>query len=355
MTKKEIIEALNNLATKIDSVDETAYPRFTKFGSDEPLFEKKKYIPNYPEGIESFKAPFNGNIVIRQSMEYQKWCRLHLEREPISTIHSVQNSKGIVFTVGDEAKIGDSNSSNKIKSFRMNKAFINNPSLCIYATFDSGGIMIDSLTKDEKQQPSWKDQIIAFRGRNSGHIFLRNRLWVDSIGTIMNFDYLLEHEEIFTVKNSAGIEFSVGDEVSDRFSSFVIEKFESRGDVIVATGRGGSIIIDYANKVKPKEVLFTTQDGFGINQPQTLYYIDHLNDVVCFSFMVGDESWLSQYKVFKEKANAERFIDENEKSISYKELEDFLDKNYVGEGFLYEDIDSRRRFRTEILNKFKPQ
>ena len=58
---------------------------------------------------------------------------------------------------------------------------------------------------------------------------------------------------------------------------------------------------------------------------------------------------------FKEKSNAEKYVAENKKSISYKDLEDFLDTNYVGAGFLYEDIDSRRRFRAEIINHFKPK
>ncbi len=349
MTKKEIIEALNNLATKIDSVDEP------------------KQQPKYPEGIVSFRDLLGKIHTYNGFMKYQDWCSSFLNPYGgVNTlspkIHSVKNSKGEVFTVGDEFECKPIfKDTRKIDSFSI----VSGAEPYIVAYYEEIGsiLHIDVLTKVEKQQPSWKDQIIAFRWNSE--VYYRNvaTFSFSRYDTFRGVRTLKEEEqtEIFTVKNKAGIEFSVGDKKDYReIYLFTIEK-----DCIIVHYRvspnitGCMSLEDYVNaeaEPKPKEVLFTTHDGVDVYHMDSYYQCSENSAVLCNAH--GTEGYgkcPSGLKFFKEEANAERFVAENKKSISYKELEDFLDKNYVGAGFLYEDIDSRRRFRTEILNKFKPQ
>lgn len=144
MNKKEelkgIIDALNNFMGKIDSVDEP------------------KQQPKYPEGILSFKMNDGGISTHGKYWTYDEWCEFHLEKIPISTIHSVKNSKGEVLQVGDEVCYRDSLHSFKINHFELNNVSIDGYCESVNAPYKIP-FAIDYLTKAEpKKEPLFKTE-----------------------------------------------------------------------------------------------------------------------------------------------------------------------------------------------------
>ena len=106
-------------------------------------------------------------------------------------------------------------------------------------------------------------------------------------------------------------------------------------------------------KATPK-ALFKTEDGFDVFEGDFIYSVNVLESNIIKSFILtGGSLFNSIY--FKEKANAEKYIEENKKSISFKELEDFLNTDYIGHGWDYGKIEVRRELKAEILNHFKPK
>src|SRR3990167_4452550 len=68
--------------------------------------EEKKVVelPKYPEGILEF-INFGNIVRIGLDQPYQSWCKENLKSN--NSIHKVKNSKGEVFTVGDETTNGE--------------------------------------------------------------------------------------------------------------------------------------------------------------------------------------------------------------------------------------------------------
>jgi len=315
MTKKEIIEALNNLATKIDSVDEP------------------KEQPKYPEGILSFKTCYDQIVSFKNQVgNYQDWCNGHLgkERENIvpSTIYSVQNSKGEILQVGDTVKAD-------IWEFNIVRFEIVRGD--IFVPMDKGLFLIENITKVEKQQPSWKDQIVAFKSKRLFYVMQRCRgdvFQFAGAGLMLSkpIDAILNDAngfEIFTVKNKAGIEFSIGDDTNyGKIKSFLpCQVSETKGSFQVISD-GGAISFNYPLdeyvKVKPKEVLFNTHDGVNIYDNDPYFSVD--DRLIVLDEIATKLGWQVGNVKFKNKNNAERFIAENKKSISFKELEDYAKK-----------------------------
>ena len=352
---KTIIDSLNNLMGKIDSVDEPKPS--TDFTTGNNAF-KHLQKPKYPEGILSFKTCYDQIVSFKNQVgNYQNWCNGHLgkERENIvpSTIHSVKNSKGEVFTIGDLTQYGN------ITGFTLGAEDV-------YASFEGGYTVsspVDWLVKKEPQ-PSWKDQIVAYRW--NGEVYYRNvaTFSFSRYDTSIGARTLKEEEqtEIFRVRNKAGVKFSVGDYAhyengsEVKINSFFISNGldSSLHEIIIAMHSNGSCGIDLLTKAEPKKEpkpLFKTEDGFDVFEGDGYFAVRNSDFHICeyaalFAKYLVDEGY---YTRFKHKSNAEKYVAENKKSISYKELEDYV---VLTTPFLKlpEQVSLRN-----ILNHFKPQ
>lgn len=220
--------------------------------SEFKLLFKPEYLkeqPKYPEGILSIKTYVDNQIFHfenHRSLNYQDWCSLHLGGVVPDTIHSVKNSKGIVFTLGD-------------------------------------------MANDE--------------GRN------------------------------FEI-----VEFSA-------------EKSEGRFlPAIMVSGKDklNRVNVDCLTKAEPKKPLFKTEDGEDVFEKDQYFQIheDVSGYVVANAFSTATYYIDNPAIRFKERANADKYVSENRKSISYKELEDYVQRHYSMFTKYSADI---------ILNHFKPK
>lgn len=400
MNKKEelkaIIDSLNTLMGKIDSVDEPKPT--TDFTTGNNAF-KHLQQPKYPEGILSVKEVlFNTIYTYDNHMNYQDWCSTYLaERTNFkNSIHSVKNSKGEVFTVDDSIKIYSSNGYiGTIKSFRIVPVYGEEKKSVLYANCEViGDHHIDYLTKVDKPHPlkTYPEGIIEFRkpdGTQSTFTAGKGNAYQEWVGQKLYSGF-----EIFTVKNKAGVEFSVGDYAhyengsEVKINSFFISNGldSSLHEIIIAMHSNGSCGIDLLTKAKPKEEslltedenkktdsinkkykpsewvkkianlepkkepLFKTEDGFDVFEGDGYFAVRNSDFHICeyaalFAKYLVDEGY---YTRFKHKSNAEKYVAENKKSISYKELEDYV---VLTTPFL--KLPEQVALRN-ILNHFKP-
>lgn len=293
---KTIIDSLNTFMGKIDSVDEP------------------KQQPKYPEGILEIKA---GCVIYKYETSnhlfgsYQEWCKWHLG-STAHTIHSVKNSKGEVFKKGDYAHYVNG-SEVKINSFFISNVLDSSLHEIIIAMHSNGSCGIDLLTKAKPKEESLltedgyriSEQVVMFQ--------------VDL--SLMKFCTTSVYEK------------------SDNYKYFAIR---DNAEKYVAE-----------NKRKP---LFTTDDGFDVYDGDCPYYI-RLADMFMgqsFRWHEGDVK-AADHLFFKEESNAERYVAENKKSISYKELEDYVKNN----GFPATPFTNKAKDmavnRDELLNHFKPK
>ena len=356
---------------KIDSITKI-YP--------DGIPKAEKPQPNkYPEGILSFK---DGNAIFKRvfsnPVTYNQWVEAYMRLN--IPIYSVKNSKGEVFTVGDWFSSPFVRGDKKIESIKI----FGSVEPVILVTYDrTYEINIEVATAISKKGPSWKDQIVAFKAIYSKTIYTRQ-----SDGTFISpppagLSFQLHHMldkpdqyEIFTVKNSAGVEFSVGDEVYNEGTNdkFTINGFRQsiglRDDLMAYETKGIIYCIDFLVKVKaePKKEpkpLFKTEDGVNIFEGDE-YFAVRKSDfniseyTALFAKYLVDEDY---YTRFKHKSNAERFVAENRKSISYKELNQFCSNIANTYWSIPKDGDVFRRVvihtkcvsNEEILNFFKPK
>src|SRR3990167_2872869 len=90
--------------------------------------EEKKVVelPKYPEGILEF-INFGNIVRIGLDQPYQSWCKENLKSN--NSIHKVKNSKGEVFTVGDETTNGELKSEDGFCLFDCDKMCYLTPAL----------------------------------------------------------------------------------------------------------------------------------------------------------------------------------------------------------------------------------
>lgn len=115
--------------------------------------EKQKEEPKkYPEEIIAFKTCSGLVKTFEESVytDYQHYCLVHLDHLPISTIHSVKNKDGEIFTVNDEVYP----SINGVVGckFKIQKFLIDNSKNHLVA-YENDMVYwtLDILTKVEKQ------------------------------------------------------------------------------------------------------------------------------------------------------------------------------------------------------------
>lgn len=233
---KSIIDALNDLMGKIDSVDEP------------------KQQPKYPKGIISFEHGVGGTSSLSGTPTdeyYQDWCHYFLGCTPKYKIHSVKNSKGEMFTVGDEVEYIQKND--------------------YYEKFNVGQFKIDN-------------------------------------------------------------------------GKFIMAATESNPRT--------AWNVEFLTKVEPKKPLFKTEDGFDVLEGDD-YFAVRISDFNISEYNATYAKYIidgDYYIRFKHKSNAEKYVAENQKSISYKNLIDFsLEQGHV-------DIDGDVTIKMkDLLQNFKPK
>lgn len=219
---------------------------------------------------------------------------------------------------------------------------------------------IDSVD-EPKEQPKYPEGILSFKDGDTifNHINFNHPVtynqWVEA--------YMRLNIPIHSVKNSEEEVFTVGDEVeyiqkNDYYEKFNVGQFKiDNGKFIMAATQSNPRTawnIEFLTKVEPKKPLFKTEDGFDVFEQDQYFQIheDVSGYVVTNAFLKATYYIDNPAIRFKEKANADKYVAENRKSISYKELEDWVRKHgIISVGFttpLLCDIE-------QLLNHFKPK
>jgi len=132
--------------------------------------------------------------------------------------------------------------------------------------------------------------------------------------------------EIYSVKNSKGEEFTIGDKVTDKVECFIIKSFdlnEAYIDGCFARGKGDGRMVGCSIKLleKVKTPIYTTTDGVDIykgDEHNGLYLLNKDLTLpqdpsarVVYSFNSQDAEVCNRYLTFTSEENRDKYIKEN--------------------------------------------
>lgn len=176
-----------------------------------------------------------------------------------------------------------------------------------------------------KMFPPYADQIVAFLSKHRAVIVSRNEDGTFGKQQQYKITDLLGNQEleIYTVRNSKGEEFSIGDETIQgeilRFSF----RYSEIDNGLCAITKDLNVLIDYLQK---KRTPIITVEGKELFEGDEVWYL--------FQPLIGEQIPAKQSVIkgltsngngnyFLTKESADQWIRDNKKSISYQELKDY--------------------------------
>lgn len=189
------------------------------------------------------------------------------------------------------------------------------------------------IFKNSHYQPKYPEGIVKFKAIKAA--------LADTFYTLHKEGYqtwatrLIEQgQEIYTVKNSKGEEFSIGDELITtntgekiNFYGTVASFYIEAGMIIANLSLHGKQEFSINNLTKhKKQPLFTTEDGFGIFMGDYIsFVITSVHPWMILHEKVTSEVSAGAWKRFKERSNAETWVEKNKPKYSEQQILDALE------------------------------
>ena len=136
-------------------------------------------------------------------------------------------------------------------------------------------------------------------------------------------EMLEEGHDIYSVKNSKGEEFTIGEVIGIFGVKFKIDKFEIiRNVIMVYFSDGNNCILEDIEKIKVKEAIYTTTDGVDIQECDNIklhilikegFSFELKEYVYITSFSKEDVEVANRYLTFTSEENRDKYIKENQR------------------------------------------
>lgn len=281
-----------------------------------------KEMPNkeYPEGVlrinfaTGYSDSFgNGYGDVLKGKVYQDWCKVFLEA-PESKITVVKNSSDNILAVGDMTQFGLIESF----SFSENREYIHAYFSPTNVRSDDGRFINIGQVHPVKKEKKYPEGIKRFYGDGSETV---DRDFTDKELEYQHWvaDNLNQKAKIVCVKNKHGEVLKVGDETN----LGCILSFEIRDGIIKMNNEKRFDDLYVIDEVHPLSKGIIIEDGFIVDESEKVWMVVFNNGVPSLGHEVKAVDVNKKYGElhFKEKVNAEKFVDDNKPMFSKKEIE----------------------------------
>jgi len=191
-------------------------------------------------------------------------------------------------------------------------------------------VIEDSLDWEEVKEPNYL--ITAFKRENSFFKLNKDGRYYPTDGIPVSWNlktFIDEKFEIYSVKNSKGEEFTIGDKVNTAKDKFHISKFEVCGKQIIVRFKETDEHdgLDIISKVKSP--IYITTDGVEMFEKNfTVLYllskeltIPSQNIAVIHNFSKQDKEVADRYLTFTSEKNRFNYIEDNNPKYSLNDIE----------------------------------
>lgn len=184
----------------------------------------------------------------------------------------------------------------------------------------------DTIKLSQKEEPNYL--ITAFRKKGTNTVYHIGTDGLYGRSGISQYTLLEDDSiEIYSVKNSKGEEFTIGDTVTDKVEAFKIQSFELNDAYLggcFARGKGDGRMAGCSIKLleKVKMPIYTTTDGVDIMEGDklTLFPLEKdltigtlRSSVIIKNFSKQDKEVADRYLTFTSEENRDKYIKENSK------------------------------------------